>query len=290
MSEANHSLHKIPKIKKLVITHIISILNYSMQLFIIINYQQVPQPHNNKFRTSYVIVVMADSKEVDRLMVIQSFFKEATSELLYNIVSDRQLRDNDDGEISYLQDEFKEKVGYQPIEFFGLGDITTDEDWFAFLNQSHGLSLYRTNISINEGDKAVYQDYNTSYLHDPKQSVAKYREVLLVRACKLIAKDGQYAANVNNQDENSGNTPLHLVAALPGVAHDKPILFEYLLEAGADPLQENKEGLNVLHIIAGRMKAEEDQEDELHFGSKRVDASSWETGQALSQASTFRDS
>ena len=234
---------------------------------------------------------MADSKEVHRLIMIQSFVKEATSELLYNIVSDQQLDDDEgEGEIGYkeLSDEFEEKVGYQPMEFFGLGNIT-NEGWFAFLNQSHGLSFYRKNISINEGDEAVYQDYNMSYLNG-LQSVAEYREVLLVRACKLIAKDGQYAANVNNQDENSGNTPLHLVAALPGVARDKPILFEYLLEVGADPLQENKEGLNVLHIIAGRMKAEEDQEDELHFGSKRVDASSWETGQALSQASTFRDS
>ena len=220
---------------------------------------------------------MAHSKEVAKQQKhIQSFFEEVTSELLYNIVHDLQ---DDEGEIGYkeLSEEFEEKVGEQPMEFFGLGNIT-NEGWFDFLKQSYGLFLNGRYISIDDDDEAVYEDYHTSYLDNTQlQSVAKYREMLLIKACELIAKDGY--ANVKNRNKDSGNTALHLVAALPGVDRDEPTLFRYLLQAGADPLQETKEGLNVLHIIAGRMKAEEDyQEDKLYFGSERVGESSWEIG------------
>ena len=50
-----------------------------------------------------------------------------------------------------------------------------------------------------------------------------------------------------------------------------------LLDAGANPLLENEDGLNILHIIAGGLKAEEDnmQLNALKFGRERVDAGSW---------------
>ena len=206
---------------------------------------------------------------------IESFLKEATKELLYNILCNEQ-----DELLHYkeLSDKFVEKVGYKPMDFFGLGNIT-NEGWFAYLRQCCGLCLKRGNISIHEYQPVYAEIHNSRFLTRTQQwpRVAKYREMLLIKACKLIVNIDA-SVNVNNQDEDSGNTPLHLVAAMPDVADDEPILFKYLLEAGADPLQENKDGLNVLHIIAGRMKVEEDQEDKAYFGSERVEESSWEIG------------
>ena len=209
---------------------------------------------------------------------IESFFKEATKELLYNILCNEQ---DELLQIQYkeLSDKFVGKVGYEPMDFFGYGNIT-NEGWFAYLRQCWGLCLKGGNISIHEYQPVYAKIYNSRFLTRTQQwpRVAKYREMLLIKACKLIVNIDASSVNVNNQDEDSGNTPLHLVAAMPGVADDEPILFKYLLEAGADPLQENKDGLNVLHIIAGRMKAEEDQEDKAYFGSERVEESSWEIG------------
>ena len=207
---------------------------------------------------------------------IESFLKEATKELLYNILCNEQ---DELLQIHYkeLSDKFVEKVGFKPMDFFGLGNIT-NEGWFAYLRQCCGLCLKRGNISIHEYQPVYAEIHNFHFLTRTQwPRVAKYREMLLIKACKLIVNIDA-SVNVNNQDEDSGNTPLHLVAAMPDVADDEPILFKYLLEAGADPLQENKDGLNVLHIIAGRMKVEEDQEDKAYFGSERVEEGSWEIG------------
>ena len=62
------------------------------------------------------IVVMPDSKQVTKQQEhIQSFFEEATSELLYNIVHNLQ---DDEGEFGYkkLSEEIEEKVG-EPLNY-----------------------------------------------------------------------------------------------------------------------------------------------------------------------------
>ena len=210
---------------------------------------------------------------------ISSFLEEATQELLYNIVYKEQ---DEDGEIGYreLSEEFKDMVGYQPMDFFGLGNITGD-GWFEFLRCSPGLWLDRGTVSIDEDEDTVYDNYNSNDLllesaSSSSSTVAEYRIMLLSRACKLIAISGGVLNEKWCKDDN-GNTPLHLVAAMPGVGHDDPTLVEYLLNAGADPLQENKDGQNILHIIAGRVKAE-DHDGNLKFGRERVHIFSWELG------------
>ena len=54
------------------------------------------------------------------MKTVRLFLEEVTEELLYNIVHDNKL-------ITYftLRSKFKRKTGYEPMEFFGLGNETS---------------------------------------------------------------------------------------------------------------------------------------------------------------------
>ena len=61
-------------------------------------------------------------------------------------------------------------------------------------------------------------------------------------------------SDLANCKDADGNTPLHYIAALPGLTYDCPTLVKYLLQAGVDPLASNTMGQTFLHLTLGRFK------------------------------------
>ena len=206
---------------------------------------------------------------------IKLFLREVTEELLYNIVFDEE-------EIGYrdLSDEFENKTGFRPMDFFGFGNITGGGR-FNFIRGIPGVR--GENIISIEGhnddsdDEVVYKSFNTTHLKEGLTSfriatVAKYREVILIKCCELL-KD-QFVDDSGGKDAND-NTPLHLVAALPGITYDCKTLVKYLFKAGVDPLATNGNGQTFLHISLGRFEAENDVNDALVFEGERLVETKW---------------
>ena len=214
---------------------------------------------------------------------IRLFLGEATTELLYNIVYDRSPNEIEYRELSEI---FEMKTGYRPMDFFGFGN-KTGQGWFDFIQRIPGVQG-RKKISIvsdpysdssdeesdyeDSEDECVYKAFNETYLDgDRSVTVAEYREMILIKCCKMIENFDDLS---NCQDAN-GNTPLHYIAALPGITHGCETLVKYLLEADVDPLATNNDGQNFLHILFGRFCAEYGDEDELCFKNTRVPETKW---------------
>ena len=210
---------------------------------------------------------------------IRLFLKEVTKELLYNIVYQYN-------EIGYrnLSEIFEQKNGYRPMDFFGFGN-ETGQGWFDFIEGIPGVQG-RKKISIvsdpnfnssdeesdYENNENVYKVYNKTYLHSARSvTVAKYREMILIKCCKMIENFDDLS---NCQDAN-GNTLLHYIAALPGITHGCETLVKYLLQAGVDPLATNNDRQTFLHIIFGRSRAENADDAELCFQNARVPKAKW---------------
>jgi ankyrin repeat protein len=149
------------------------------------------------------------------------------------------------------------------MDFFGFGN-RTGRGWFDFIKEIPGLQGKRK-IYISNGDdgnedsdsnsdeKFDYKTFNITYLKENGvniSSVAKYRGMLLIECCQIMKDNFN---DLGNCKDGNGNTPLHFIAALPGLTCST--LVKYLLQAGVDPLATNKDGHNFLRIILGRCKA-----------------------------------
>ncbi|CAB4021650.1 serine threonine- kinase endoribonuclease IRE1-like [Paramuricea clavata] len=206
------------------------------------------------------------------------FLREATQELLYNIVYDEcEVNNNNDGGIEFreLSEKFETRFGYRPMDFFNFGNESR-KGWVSFLKSSPGLCFIKRKVFIfeNEIGKCVaYKKFNETKIHFTHESlnitVAKYRQMLIQKACDLVSQ--QTDAVCTDVTDSHGNTPLYLIAALPCIDH-KPTLVQYLLKAGFKPHYENNNGQTMLHIIAGRMQAEVCKNDD---GSVRIDCESF---------------
>ena len=95
-----------------------------------------------------------------------------------------------------------------------------------------------------------------------------YREMLLVQVCKLIHTNSL----TNAICDNTGNSVLHYVIGIPG--ESTPELVRGFLKALAENddlvCKTNKKGQNILQIVAGRMRAEKNDNGDLVFGSKKT--------------------
>ena len=132
-----------------------------------------------------------------------------------------------------------------------------------------------SNFEISEDEAHVYKLFNTTNLAEASGSlvsVAQYREMILIECCQIM-KDN--FADLSRCKNANGNTPLHLIAALPGVTHVCNTLVKYLLQAGVDPLAVNNDGRTFLHIIFGGFQAEDVANGALCFTNKRVGKTKW---------------
>ena len=212
---------------------------------------------------------------------IHLFFKEVTTELLYNIVYD-----HDGIDYRELSEIFEGKTGHRPMDFFGFGN-ETGQGWLNFIKGIPGvqgrmkISIVSDQYSNSEDeysnykhskDGHVYKIFNKTYLYSAGSvTVAEYREMILINCCEMIDNVDDLS---HCKDEN-GNAPLHYIAALPGLTYDCDTLVKYLLQAGVDPLATNDDGKTFLHTIFGRFSAENDDDDELRFMNTRVPKTQW---------------
>ena len=211
---------------------------------------------------------------------IKKFLIEVTQEILYNIVFQAN-------NIKYniLSEQFQNKTGYRPMEFFGFGN-KTGRGWFEFIKEIPGLNG-RRKVSISHGEdnkdgdsdeECAYEIFNTTMLKENGAnsstiSVAKYREILLLECCRMMSKSFSDLANCKDAD---GNTPLHYIAALPGITYDCSTLVKYLLQAGVDPLATNMEKQTFLHVILSRVKwLSNEQYFSRWFARERVGITKW---------------
>ena len=194
---------------------------------------------------------------------VKLFLKELTHELLYNNVYQVGKI-----EVKDLHNEFRRKTGYWPMDFFGFGD---GHGWFDFITRMPVLELGNiiSVCDINDERKDIYKIINEEYITENQKRlrVSVYRESLLIKCC-MIMKD--YLAGVSRCKDANGNTPLHLIAALPGMFHNCPIMVKYLLQAGVDPLALNNDRQNFLHILCGRFQATNDGNGGLRFRNVRL--------------------
>jgi serine/threonine-protein kinase/endoribonuclease IRE1 len=217
---------------------------------------------------------------------IKLFLKEVTEELLYNIVYD-------ENEIDYrnLSMIFEQKTGYKPMDFFGFGN-QTGSGWMQFIRGIPGVQgkkniciedsndIYDdSNSDDSEDEDHVYKVFNSTYLDvapvsisEDKVSVAEYREMILIKCCEIMNDD---FADLRSCKDANGNTPLNLIAALPGITFDCDTLVKYLLQAGVDPLAANNDGQTFLHIIFGRFEAENVADGALWFKNERLAKTKW---------------
>ena len=212
---------------------------------------------------------------------IHQFLRKVTTELLYNIVYEYDVID-----YCNLIVIFTEKTGYHPMDFFGFRD-QTGRGFFDLIEGIPGVQG-RKKISIvsdsysessdvysdyEDGEyEHVYKVFNETDLYSvPSVTVAEYREMILINCCEMIDNFD----DLSNCKDSNGNTPLHYIAALPGINYDCDTLVKYLLQAGVDPLATNINGQTFLHIIFGRICAENDDDDELCFLNTRVPKTQW---------------
>ena len=218
---------------------------------------------------------------VNTMESIKPFLSEVTEELLYNIVYE-------ENEIDYrnLSIIFEKKTGYRPMDFFGFGNHT-GRGWLQFIRGIPGVQGNKiahiedssyvyddSNSDDSEDEDHVYKVFNsTCYLATVSNlavSVAQYREMILIKCCEMM--EDNFAGLSSCKDVN-GNTPLHLIAALPGITCDT--LVKYLLQAGVDPLAANDDGQTFLHIIFGRFEAQNVADGALWFKNERLAKTKW---------------
>ena len=206
---------------------------------------------------------------------IHLFLQKVTKELLYNIVYD-----HDEIHFQNLNKTFEEKTGYQAMDFFGFGNRTGQGllNFIKGIPDVHDIEIVSGLMYINKlycgsSNKGsdyedVYEIFNKTRLHVASvtsfhpATVARYREEILIKCCKLV---GRHFADLSHCKDANGNTPLHYVAALPGINYDCDTLVKYLLQAGVDPLTTNNNGQTFLHIIFGRFRAKNIDDSRLCF-------------------------
>ena len=204
------------------------------------------------------------------MSLVKRFLEEVTEELLYNIVYDK-------GGItpSKLRRKFKKKTGYEPLEFFGFGNKSRHR-WSDFIKGIPGLEIIDDSddedIVSEKDDECVYTNFNATYLYEVDLSVAEYREKLLLQCCEIMKDD---FSDLSICEDINGNTPLHILAALPGLTYDCGTLVKYVLRAGVDPLEANDKGQTFLHIVFGKFQAEFDYFDHVWFGNERIPNTEW---------------
>ncbi len=185
---------------------------------------------------------------------IRRFGAEVANEILF-IIADQNPGGLTAEQLCY---EFERRVGSKLESLVGV-------EGQGFVRSTRVLCSYWQPV----GNQLSLQcdDYDEWFFAvDPNESDRrtsyddKYREMLFIQAWKLIEANGL----ISVQCENTGNTALHFLLAIPGAT--TPNLVRLLLQAGGDKLalKMNKKQQNILHVIAGRMRAEKN--DNGRFG------------------------
>ncbi len=157
-----------------------------------------------------------------------------------------------------LCQKFENKVGVKLMNF-------VEVEVHEFVRSSPVLSTSLSSL-VNPPTSLLYS-VNPSESKRRPLADDQYREMLLIQVCKLIHTNG---LTVNACCENTGNSVFHFVVGIPGAT--TPNLVRSLLQAGGEELalKANEKGQNILHVIAGGMRAEENDNGDLVFGNEKI--------------------
>ena len=184
------------------------------------------------------------------------FLHRAVGELILNIICDG-------GSVSpaKLGSELKGILGYSPKTFLNLAAVHDEHDGIIentlpgsllrYLDSIPYLSVFDNVVKLNGEGVFMAWEYSK------RLGVVDCRSALLIEACKVFFENVRGQKDPNRKGR-SGNTLLHLVAALPSNSEfydrkNKEYL-TLLLKNGADPRVKNDDDLTPLHIVAGRLK------------------------------------
>ena len=184
------------------------------------------------------------------------FLHRAVGELILNIICDG-------GSVSpaKLGSELKGILGYSPKTFLNLAAVHDEHDGIIentlpgsllrYLDSIPYLSVFDNVVKLNGEGVFMAWEYSK------RLGVVDCRSALLIEACKVLFENVRGQKDPNRKGR-SGNTLLHLVAALPSNSEfydrkNKEYL-TLLLKNGADPRVKNDDDLTPLHIVAGRLK------------------------------------
>ena len=143
--------------------------------------------------------------------------------------------------------------------------LTTEELCEEFLERV-GVNLKDfIRLSKRGRTKFVEEILGCTLNRNPRIGVDNYREMLLIEACKLIECNGL----LNARCENTGNSAFHFLVGTP--CESTVNLVRLLFEAAGEKLALtlNKKGQNILHIIAGNMRAEKKSNGDIEFGNRK---------------------
>ena len=165
--------------------------------------------------------------------------------------------------VEKLCQEFQIKTGIKLDDFVGTKGRT-------FVCSSPLLSKELAVFASASEYQRVSQGYRVSAKETSRLEFADddYREMLLVQVCKLIHTNSLSNAIC----ENTGSSVLHYVVGIPGESTPELVRSFLIALAENDDLvcQTNKKGQNILHIVAGRMRAEKNRDGDLVFGTKKT--------------------
>ena len=163
--------------------------------------------------------------------------------------------------VAKLCQEFEIKTGIKLDDFVEMEGRTFVRS--SALLSSQELSVFPFPVKHQPGSQA--QGYRITAKETSRLEFADddYREMLLVQVCKLI--------HTNNLSDaicdDTGNSVLHYVVGIPGRSTPELVRSFLIALAGDNDLvsHRNQKGQNILHIVAGRMRAEKNLNGDLVF-------------------------
>ena len=210
--------------------------------------------------------VMERLETLTKEQALSRFKKELAIEILLCITSQNmpvlatRLEPQLELTTEELCEEFYQRVGVELEDFVGL-------EGNQFLRSSHIFYLAKVYARRFEpiGEIAISELVRSKLRRHLRIHIDKYREMLLIQAWKLIEIYGP----PNACCKNTGNSALHFLVGTPG--EGTASLVRLLFKAGGQnlALKLNNKGENILHIIAGSMRAEERSNGDFVFRNQK---------------------
>ncbi|CAB3999418.1 probable myosin light chain kinase DDB_G0292624 [Paramuricea clavata] len=209
---------------------------------------------------------------VDPFMpVFRNFGVEVANEILFIIADQNPCLTG-----QQLCQEFERRVGSELVHLVGIKgpEFVRSSPVLSHQSLTWSWTTQSWTTQIDPYQPTTWSSF--VYMVNPNESYRltydnKYREMLLIQAWKLIETNGL----INACCENTGNSAFHFLVGTPGAT--TPNLVRLLLQAGGEELalKTNRKDQNILHVIAGRMRAEKNSNGDLVFGNEKVEPIAW---------------
>lgn len=213
----------------------------------------------------------------------KEFLYEATRELVVGMLYRNHRRSpfhrkNNSEELTFLTlaKRFKSEYGHQPMSLFGIQTVRSTfreeyghhNGWCGMLKSIRDTSFRRRKVIYQEKITLpgihLFESWLDMVLHSSLMNASeaiRNRDKVIKKACQLVTTKGMNGElNVDQQDEN-GNTALHLIASLShvGDTSNRARLVKALVKARPNLFLSNKSKETWLHIISGHGACTDDK-------------------------------